>query len=66
MNTPFEEFRKAARLAIEAHQSLLESWKRLDGQDYSKETSSDDVRLLKDLIIRRVYTLQTSLKYWRG
>jgi hypothetical protein len=55
MNTPFEEFRKAARSAIEAHQSLLESWKRLDGQDYTREASPDDVRLLKDLIIRRIY-----------
>jgi len=49
--------REAASLALRAQDALLDAWRRTPPDPLPADAGPDDVRLLRDLIIRRIYPL---------
>jgi hypothetical protein len=50
-----EGLRSAARQALEAQDQLLNAWRSLDSSDLDSLCEQDDLELLKQLILRRIY-----------
>jgi hypothetical protein len=50
-----DDLRSAGRRALEVQDELLSAWKRLDPGDLSLLGSPEDINLLQELILRRIY-----------
>jgi hypothetical protein len=50
-----DDLRAAAIEALHAHDRLLELWRQVQEVDLASVASVEDVRLLRELIIRRIY-----------